>query len=208
MTSKAVSPAPDELTGAKSKPDLVTVPEHTVVALDGAGSPDDPNFAEAIGALYGVAYGLRFTRKAAGQPVFKVGPLVGAWTAEGPDLPEDRVPDRQTWRWQVMIPLPDDVTEQELADIVEAVTTKKGGKLEGSATARRCALIRRPAARYARILHKGPYATEPESFDRIQELLDAEGLSRDRAHIEVYLSIPGRTSEDKLKTGLLTRIVE
>ena len=208
MTKKAESPAPEALTKARTTPDVVTVPDHTVLALEGSGSPDAPDFAAAVGVLYGLAYTMRFARKKADRPVFKVGPLAADWWAEGDDLPEDRIPDRDAWRWRVMMPLPNDATDEELDEAVQAATTKRGGKLEGSETAARARLSRVDSARYARVLHKGPYSTEPASFARIQALLDEEGLTREKRHTEVDLSDPSRTSEDKLKTVLLTRIVE
>jgi hypothetical protein len=89
---------------------------------------------------------------------------------------------------------------------VEAATTKRKGKLEGSEEARRVRLARIAGGRFARILHTGPYATEPESFRKIGALLDGLGLEREPWHIEVYLSDPGRTAPEKLETMLLAKV--
>lgn len=206
MNPKPICPTPDVLIKAKTKPDLVEIPTRLVVALDGEGGPGEPGFASAVGALYGVSYGIRFARKKAGLPVFKVGVLEGEWGAEGEDLPINEVPSQDTWRWRVQMCVPTDVTEDEVSDVVEAVTKKRGGKLEASEDARRVRLHRIELARFARILHVGPYATEPESFAKIGELLSDEGLSREPWHIEVYLSDPRRVSPEKLKTALLVAV--
>jgi hypothetical protein len=207
MTEKPVQYTPAELLKAKKHPDIVEVPDRVVLAIDGAGGPEEPGFAASIGALYGISYGLRFARKAAGRPVFKVGVLEGEWRAEGADLSVHEIPARETWRWRLQMALPPDVTSDELAAMVEAATTKKGGKLHGSEEARRLALAHPESGGYARILHVGPYATEPESFARIDDFLADQGRSREPWHVEVYLSDPGRTAPEKLKTALLTKLV-
>lgn len=203
MASKSDSAAPDGLTGARKTPDIVELPEWMALAVDGEGAPSDPSFAAAIGALYVVGYTLRFTRKDQGRPVFKVGPLVGEWRAEGTDLSRTEVPSPESWRWRILIPVPGDVTEADLAAAVEAVTTKKGGKLEGSDEPRRVQLVRNPPARYGRILHIGPYADEPATFAVLNAFLAEQGLERAPWHIEVYLSDPQRTAPEKMRTGLL-----
>ena len=206
MTLEQSVPTPSALTKGRTKPELTDVPGRTVISLQGAGSPADPGFAASVGALYGVAYGLRFSRKAAGRPVFKVGPLEGEWRAAGDLLPGGHLPAPDQWRWILRIAVPEDVTEDEVAAVVEAVTTKRKGRLEGSPQARRIELTPVDGARFARVLHVGPYATEPASFEKIEALLAEKGLQREPWHIEVYLSDPGRTAPEKLKTVLLAKV--
>ncbi len=47
--------APDSIVKGKRKADLVEVPTRRALVISGAGDPDGPDFAAAIGALYGVA---------------------------------------------------------------------------------------------------------------------------------------------------------
>jgi len=69
---------------ATTTPDVVEVPARSAVAIDGAGPPEDPGFQRAVGALYGVAYGLKFARKPGGRD-FKIGLHRGALVgARGP----------------------------------------------------------------------------------------------------------------------------
>ena len=207
MSDKPLIPTPDALIKGKKEADLVEVPDRLVLALDGEGGPGEPGFGSAIGALYGISYGLRFARKKAGQAVFKVGVLEGEWRAEGEDLPLNEVPSQDSWRWRVQMCVPPDVTEEEVQEVVEAATTKRRGKLEGSEDARSIRLLPIESARFARILHIGPYATEPESFAKIDKMLSVKGLSREPWHVEVYLSDPSRTAAEKLKTCLLTKVI-
>jgi hypothetical protein len=206
MSTKPLVATPSELTMGKRKPDLVDVPARTVLSLDGAGAPTDPVFAASIGALFGVAYTLRFTRKAERRPVFKVGPLEGEWRVKGHNPSAGGLPPANEWRWCLRMGVPDNVAKGDLAAAKTAVTKKPKGTLEGSPEAQRIELMQLEAARFARILHVGPYATEPESFAKIGALLEENGLKREPWHIEVYLSDPGRTAPEKLRTVLLVKV--
>jgi hypothetical protein len=191
------------LLDASLDPAIVDVPARTAVAIDGSGPPGDPSFGRSMGALYGAAYGLKFSRKGAGTS-FKVGPLEGRWWAEGANGTLQA--PRETWRWRLRIAVPDDVSEAELLDVMTAATSRKGGKLEGSAEAPRVRVERIPAARLGRILHVGPYADEPRSFARLDAAIAAAGLEPARPHLEIYLSDPRRTAAGRLRTVLLREL--
>ena len=50
-------------------------------------------------------------------------------------------------------------------------------------------------------MHIGPYAAEGPTIARLhQEFLPANGLVENGHHHEIYISDPGRTAPDKLKT--------
>lgn len=193
---------PPVLRDATTTADLVTVPARTVLALDGQGAPEGPSFQQSVAAVYGVAYTLKFARKKAGRPDFKVGPLEARWWTDNPQL---RLPDvpRDAWRWQLRLALPEDVSAVDVARVIEDATHKKGGKLAGNQEAVRVALAVLPATRCGRVLHIGPYADEARSFARIADRLRGEGLTPGNAHAEVYLSDPRRTKPEKLRTVLL-----
>ena len=186
---------------------MVQVPARSCLAISGKGGPERQEFAASIGALYGVAYSLKFGRKKVTGKDFKVGALVGIWWAEGYDLTMGQVPPRDTWRWTVQVDVPSDITAEDVAAIVEAAVAKKGGKLEGSPYAKKAVLANEPTRRFGRLLHVGPFADEPRSFHTLETMLDANGLQREMWHVEVYLSDPHRTTPEKLKTVLLTPIV-
>jgi len=202
-TSNPVLPTPDGLTKARTVPDIVQVPGRTCLAISGEKGPETVAFSASIGALYGIAYSLKFSRKKTTGDDFKVGALVGIWWAEGHDLSTGQVPPRDTWRWTVQIDAPQDITGEEVATIVDTAVTRKGGKLEASPYARQVALSHEPARRFARILHVGPFSEEPRSFAMMEAFLQSVELKREMWHVEVYLSDPQRTAPDKLKTVLL-----
>jgi hypothetical protein len=201
------SPTPVELTDAKATPDVIEVPSRSFIAISGEGAPESADFAASIGALYGIAYGLKFSRKKTGGNDFKVGALVGVWRAEARAHPAGQQPPRDAWRWTLQLDMPPDVTDKDVQDTVSAAVAKKGGKLEGSPYVRRVTLVRQKARRYGRILHVGPYSDEPASFATIESLLESQGLKREPWHVEVYLSDPGRVAPEKLKTVLLAPVI-
>jgi hypothetical protein len=184
--------------------DVVDIPARTALRIDGAGGPEQAAFGRSVGALYGVAYTLKFARKAAGAD-FKIGPLEGRWWAEGAES-RMAVAPRETWRWRVRIAVPDDVTPDEVAAVILAAIARKGGKLEGSEDAMQVALERIPAQTVGRVLHVGPYADESASFEKIEAALAAAGRTGGMSHLEVYLSDPRRTRPEKLKTVLLLEL--
>ncbi len=60
------------------EPVLVDVPAMQFVMVDGTGDPNSAKaFRDAIGALYGVAYTIKFAAKKAGIPDVLVMPLEG-----------------------------------------------------------------------------------------------------------------------------------
>jgi hypothetical protein len=200
----SVLPVPEVLLEAKRAADVVRVPARRAVAIEGAGSPDAPEFLGAIGALYGVAYGLKFARKPKGGD-FKIGPLEGRWWAEGAPEGVFQAP-RETWRWRVRIAVPSAVTPAQVTAVAKVAGQKKGGKLYGSEVLQRVFLERIPAARMGRILHVGPYSEEPASFEKMRAAVEAAGLRRVRPHVEIYLSDPRRTAPGKLRTVLLGEV--
>jgi hypothetical protein len=195
-------PMPALLYNATDTADVVTVPARAVLAIENKGAPESTVFQESVGAVYGLAYTLKFARKKQGGRDFKIGPLEAQWWAVDPARHLLDVP-RSEWCWELRLALPDDATEEELAAAVEAARTKKGGKLERSPVALRAQLNRLPATRYGRVLHVGPYAEEQRSFDKILEALEAVGATPRNRHLEVYLSDPRRSQPENLKTVLL-----
>lgn len=182
---------------------MVDVPARTALAIDGAGSPEGEAFGRSVGAIYGIAYGLKFARDRGRS--FKIGPLEGRWWAEGAPEGVHQAP-RETWRWRLRMAVRDDVADAELADVVRAARLRKGGKLEGSEEAKRVFVERLPGATVGRILHVGPYAEEPRSLARMDAAVGAAGLRPARSHVEIYLSDPRRTAPSRLRTVLLREV--
>ena len=195
-------PTSPALLDATTDADLVRVPVRKAVCIDGEGDPGDASFQRCVGALYGVAYTLKFARKGTRRPDFKIGALEGRWTAVGQAAP-GAIPPRGAWRWRLRLAMPADVTAREVAEAIHAAVSRKSGKLEGSREAARVTLERIAAKRFGRVLHVGPYADEPRSVERIRAMLAEANAEPEHGHLEIYLSDPGRTAPARLRTVLL-----
>ena len=118
------------------------------VMVDGDGQPGEATFGARMPGLYTAAYSLRFALKRRGVER-RVGMLEGLyWTVDGvTDLGVILGPDRGIWRWTLLISLPDEATDEELAE-----RAREG---PGEAAARR---RREPADRGVCRGHGGPGA--------------------------------------------------
>jgi len=164
------------------KPELVEVPEQEFLMVDGKGDPDGPVYAAAVAALYKPAYTLRFALKRAGVDR-KVAPLEGLWWSDNiADFAAGG--DRSRWNWTMMIGLP-----PEAADLT--VPVSEGVRRE-----------RFHEGLCAQARHIGPYATEPETLDRLHAFITDSGYAISGHHHEIYLSDPRRTAPERLKTIL------
>lgn len=203
MPSKpaATMPMPAPLYDATPEGDVVAIPRRKVVAIEGKGAPESAAFQRAVAALYGVAYTLKFARKKSGGDDFAIGPLEARWWAAQKGKKFLLAP-RSTWRWQLRIAVPSDVTKAEVAATILAVTTKNG-KLEKSADAANVVLEIVPRQRMGRALHVGPYAEESRTFRVIEEAMGRARVKPAFSHIEVYLRDPRRTRPSRLETVLL-----
>jgi hypothetical protein len=177
------------------KPELVRVPPFAYLMVDGAGDPNTAeDFRAAIGALYSLAYTLKFMLKKKKGMDFRVLPLSGRFHADDPRVfLEGR---KQEWRWTLMVPIPASVTA---ADLKAARTEAQARKNPSPALPQ----ARREVLREglcAQVLHIGPYAAEKPSIEALHAFIAAKGLVFAGSHHEIYISDPNRTAPEKLKT--------
>jgi hypothetical protein len=182
-----------DLYGTGATPVLVDVPALPYLMIDGTGDPDGPVYAESVGALYGVAYAIRFALKGAGVLEYPVMPLEGLWW-DAEDGSFDHRADRGTWRWTMMILQPPEAAEY-FTSAADTATRKKPDLP--------VARVRHEEAapeRAVQILHTGPYAEETPSIMALLAHAEAEEYAVTGLHREIYLSNPSRTAPEKLKT--------
>jgi hypothetical protein len=177
------------------KPELVRVPPFTYLMADGTGDPNtSPAFMAAIGALYSLAYTLKFRFKKNKGVDFRVMPLSGRFHAEDPSVfLQGR---KAEWKWTLMLALPSLVTAADLKAARQEALAKKNA----SPT---LPLVRREVLREglcAQVLHRGPYAAERPTIAALHAFIAAQGLSFAGSHHEIYISDPNRTAPEKLKT--------
>ena len=102
----------------------VDVPAMTYLAVDGHGDPNtSPAYATAIQALYAGAYAIRAVLKKRTGDDFVVGPLEGLWASA--DNAAFVAGDKGEWDWTMMIPLPEAVSSQDIAEGLAQAARKK-----------------------------------------------------------------------------------
>ncbi|MFI9007685.1 GyrI-like domain-containing protein [Actinosynnema sp. NPDC053489] len=173
---------------------LVDVPEQQFLAVDGQGDPNTSTaYANAVEALYAVAYTLKFASKRDGRDLV-VAPLEGLWWADRPEVFTTRAKD--SWHCRMLISQPDWITDDLIARAKDSVAAKKD--LPALPDLRREVLCEGLSAQ---VLHLGPYDDEGPVLARLhQEWLPANGLRETGLHHEVYLGDPRRADPAKLRT--------
>jgi hypothetical protein len=178
-------------------PAIVEVPPLDFLMVDGRGAPESEVYAEALGALYSVAYTLKFTlKKVAPERDFKVMPLEGLWwgDVERPTLAELQE-QREDWNWRMMIAVPELVTAAEVAAAAEAAARRR--PLPAVARLRH---ERFEEGLAAQIMHVGPYSEEAPTIERLHAWVEEQGYELRGRHHEIYLGDPRRTAPERLKT--------
>ena len=189
-----------ELYGASVRDfEIVEVPPMTYLAVDGRGDPNTATeYADAVEALFGVAYTLKFRSKRELGRDFVVAPLEGLWRADDPESFVTRQKD--AWSWTMLIAQPDWIGEALVADAVAAVRAKGDRPMRALD---RLQLRELREGHSVQILHVGSYDDETPTLARLHhEWMPQHGLTFNGDHHEIYLSDPRRTAPEKLKTIL------
>jgi hypothetical protein len=174
-------------------PRIVNVGSGTYLTVTGSGSPQSAEFQRHVGALYGCAYTIKFDNKMHRERDFKVGALEGLWWTKGK---QDFVSSpKPSWRWKLLIRVPDYVTKSAVARALAALRAK----------GRPIADVRREVLREGRsvqALHVGSYGEEPATIAKMISFARERKLRLRGKHHEIYLSDPRRVPEARLRTIL------
>jgi hypothetical protein len=176
---------------------IVDVPAMQFLMIDGIGDPNTAqDYQEALEALYGIAYTLKFLVKKEQAIDYPVMAPEGLWWT--PDMREFSLEHKEAWRWTMMIMQPEVVTVAYFERALEQVRRKK----ESSALAKlRLEPFHEGLA--AQIMHLGPYATEASTIARLHAFIREQGCTFDgrvQKHHEIYLSDPRRAAPEKIRT--------
>ncbi len=177
---------------------VVDVPRLSFLMVDGTGDPNTaPEFQEAMEALYGVSYTLKFMMKMGRAQVdYPVMALEGLWWVEGvAEFGPDALEKRDDWQWTAMIMQPDIIT----ADLVNQAMQKVREKKDPPALTR-LRLQSFEEGRCAQTMHIGPYSEEGPTVQRVHEFIAANGWKLRGKHHEIYLSDPRRAKPERMKT--------
>ena len=177
-------------------PQLVEIPQARYLAITGRGEPGGKEFSSKIGALYGMAYTIKMTRKFAGMQDYSVCKLECQLWLDGDSTDFSNTP-REQWNWKFLIRTPDFIEEDDLESAVKKLLEKgkepevKQVKLE-SISEGLC----------VQALHVGPYDRECETIEKMMTFAGEQGFEFHGTHHEIYLSDPRRISPERLKTIL------
>jgi hypothetical protein len=177
------------------EPQLVTLPAMNFLMVDGEGDPNTaPSFAEAMQALFSVAYALKFKVKKGALAIdYGVMPAEGLWWAD--DMLDFKTGNKANWKWTLMVMQPEFITKAMVDETKAEVLKKKQvpalEKLRFETFAE---------GKSAQIMHIGPYSTEGPTIERLHTYIAAQGHSLAGKHHEIYLSDMRKGAPEKWKT--------
>ena len=161
----------EQYTARVGEPALVTVPARPFLMIDGAGDPNTaPEYADAVGALYALAYGIRAVIKRRTGDGYTVMPLEGLWWAE--DMEQFSVARKGDWQWTMMIAVPEIVTAALAAEVIPEVKHQKN-----LAAGDRVRFEVYDEGDSAQIMHIGPYAAEAPTIEKLHSFIAARHAS-------------------------------
>ncbi len=177
---------------------IVDVPVIQYLMIDGHGDPNtSPAYAEALQALYPVAYKLKFASKRELGRDYVVPPLEGLWWADDMEF-FTSARDKSQWDWTMMIMTPDWI-EQQMFDtaVGQAGAKDRPTRLDD---------VRMESlweGRCVQTLHVGPFDDEATVLARMHnEFIPDNNLCMTGTHHEIYLSDPRKTAPEKQRTIL------
>jgi len=135
------------------------------------------------------------TSKFAGRD-YKVCHLEGLWWGKRKGGDFMQLP-RSQWNWELMIRVPEFVTQRHVAEALAALQQKGKGE-----QADQVKLKRLDEDRCVQVLHVGPYTDEPETIAAMKAFADEHGLTCHGLHHEIYLPDPRRVAPQRLRTIL------
>jgi hypothetical protein len=173
----------------------VDVPEMWFLMIDGRGDPNKATeYAEAVSALYQLAYAIRFHIKKGPQAIdYGVMPLEGLWWAD--DMRAFSTEDKSAWKWTMMILQPEFVTRAVVEEMRIEVARKKN-----PAALPKIRLETFREGPSAQILHIGPYSAEGPDIAKVHDHIRESGHTLRGKHHEIYLNDPRKSAPEKLKT--------
>jgi hypothetical protein len=178
--------------------EVVDVPPMQFLMIDGHGDPNTTQeYEDAVEALYGVSYKLKFMSKKELGKDYVVPSLEGLWWAENMAAFSTQR-DKSQWNWTIMVMQPEWITPKMVNAAVQEVEKKKG----------LLALSKLRLEMYheglsVQIMHTGSYDDEgPILAELHNEFIPNNGFKEAGKHHEIYLSDPRKVAPEKLKTVL------
>ncbi|MCJ7513582.1 MAG: GyrI-like domain-containing protein [Anaerolineales bacterium] len=179
---------------------LLDVPELQFAMINGViepgqGPSDSPGFRDALQALYGISYTLKFMSKQRkvnpiDYPVMALEALW--WVSRGSYFDPG-----QPWKYTAMILQPEHITPKMFSQAIVRLKEKKPNPAIA-----RVRLRRLHEGLCIQALHIGPYAQEPRTLKKMDDFAAEQRLALRGRHHEIYLGDPMRAAPEKLRTVL------
>lgn len=184
---------------------ILEVPRMQYLMLDGRGDPNtSPAFAEAITALYPIAYKIKFASKNDLGRDYVVPLLEGLWWS--PDMSSfTSARDKSRWNWTLMIMVPDWI-DGEMVESARVTASRKAGASAAIERVRFDALDEGPCVQ---TLHVGSFDDETEVLAELHdEFIPNNSLVMSGTHHEIYFSDFRKVEPSKLRTILRQPVVK
>ena len=184
------------------KVEIVEVPRFQFAMTDGQieageGPSTSASFQEALQALYGISYTLKFTAKLRKEnPIdYPVMALEGLWWVKSGEFSFER---KEDWLYILMMLQPDFISAEMYAEALEQLRKKRGD----NPSLAKMRLESFEEGLSMQIMHIGPYADEPATIEKMDAFARENGYRPRGKHHEIYLSDPRRAEPARLKTVL------
>ena len=180
---------------------VVDVPAFKFVMIDGKMEPGktpetSQAFQDALEALYGASYTLKFMSKLREEnPIdYTVMALEGLWWT---DADEFDFNDKENWNWTLMMLQPGHITEEMYQETLHQLKEKRDNP----------ALLKMRFKNFSeglsmQTMHIGPYSEEPRTMEKMMAFAQENGYVLRGKHHEIYLGDPRRAKPENLKTIL------
>ncbi len=187
----------------KNRPEWISIPKFKFYTIEGSGNPNEDFFAEYIGVLYALSYGIKMSAKKGLEPKgyfeYTVYPLEGVWDiSDEAKKSFNGTINKNDLVFKLMIRQPDFVEPDYSLEMLEHIKRKKPHELLDQVKFEEIT-----EGDCVQMLHLGSYDNEPESFQLMEQFAARENFHRkSKIHREIYLSDARKVPADKLKTVL------
>ncbi len=176
---------------------ILEIPSMRYLMVDGHGDPSSAKeFSDAIGALFPMAYGLKFKSKIELKKDYVVPPLEGLWWARDMEsFAAQR--DKSQWDWTLMIMVPEWITKKMFDETKAKVSTK------GIPASSKVRLDTLDEGTCIQVLHVGSFDDEGPILEKLhKEFIPEHGFTLAMKHHEIYFSDFRKVAQEKLRTIL------
>jgi hypothetical protein len=183
------------------KVEIVDVPNFNFAMIDGQIEPGRTpetslEYQNAIGALYGASFTLKFMSKLRKKnPIdYSVMALEGLWWIDSGGFDFN---SKESWKWTMMIVQPKHITTGMFQEALQQVRKKRDNPALS-----RVRLESFHEGLSMQIMHVGPYSEEPRTIEKMKTHALEQGCNLRGKHHEIYLGDPRRAKPEKLRTIL------